>query len=138
MSMVQLMQNSQWQVRRKGRMFMLVLICFYLPSVCLKVSDSFSHNTYGTLIWWFQPCMGARCTSMVKHLLMGHHIDLSFSFQPELHNWCNKVHGMCYASLWNSEYKRTLLLIKKNSLRSGSSGFLISMSDPFLCLMPYN
>ena len=31
------------------------------------------------------------------------------SFQPVIHNWCNKGHGMCYPScLWDDAYKRTL------------------------------
>ena len=30
-----------------------------------------------------------------------------FSFQPVLHDWCNKGRGMCY-SVWDGAYKRTL------------------------------
>ena len=29
-----------------------------------------------------------------------------FSFQPVLHNWCNKGRGMCYP-VWDDAYKRT-------------------------------
>ena len=30
-----------------------------------------------------------------------------FSFQPVLHDWCNKGRGMCYP-VWDGAYKRTL------------------------------
>ena len=30
-----------------------------------------------------------------------------FSFQPVLHDWCNKGHGMCYP-VWDDAYKRNL------------------------------
>ena len=30
-----------------------------------------------------------------------------FSFQPVLHDWCNKGCGMCYP-VWDGAYKRTL------------------------------
>ena len=50
--------------------------------------------------------VGARCSSVVRafaHGAMGCRIDPSwvdplsyFSFQPVLHDWCNKGHGMCY------------------------------------------
>ena len=49
--------------------------------------------------------VGVRCSSVVRafaHGAMGHQIDPSwgrplsyFSFQPVLHDWCNKGHGMC-------------------------------------------
>ena len=51
-------------------------------------------------------CGGARCSSVVRafaHGAMGRRIDPSwvnplsyFSFQPVLHDWCNKGRGMCY------------------------------------------
>ena len=57
-----------------------------------------------------------RCSSMVRafaHGAMGHRIDPSmggpielFSFQPVLHDWCNKCRGMCYP-VWDDAYKRT-------------------------------
>ena len=62
-----------------------------------------------------------------------------FSFQPVLHNWCNKGCGMCYPVCGMVHIKEPLLLIKKNSL-CGSSGFPFSLSEWSLtiCLMPYN
>ena len=39
-----------------------------------------------------------------------HGVDpLSYlSFQPVLHDWCNKGRDMCYPILWDGAYKRTL------------------------------
>ena len=57
-----------------------------------------------------------------------------FSFQPVLHDWCNKGHGMCYPVCGMVHIKEPLLLIDK------SSGFPFSLSEWSLtiCLMPYN
>ena len=53
------------------------------------------------------------------HGAMGRRIDplgvnpLSyFSFQPVLHDWCNKGRGMCYL-VWDGAYKRTLAVNRK-------------------------
>ena len=35
-----------------------------------------------------------------------------FSFQPVLHNWGNKGHGMCYP-VWDDAYKWTLAANRK-------------------------
>ena len=45
-----------------------------------------------------------------------------FSFQPVLHDWCNKDRGMCYPVRGMVHIKKTLLLIDKSSL-CGGSGF---------------
>ena len=62
-----------------------------------------------------------------------------FSFQPVLHNWCNKGCGMCYPVCWMVHIKEPLLLINKSSL-CGGSGFPFSLSEWSLtiCLTPYN
>ena len=62
-----------------------------------------------------------------------------FSFQPVLHDWCNKGCGMCYPVYGMVHIKETLLLIGKSSL-CGGSGFPFSLSEWSLtiCLMPYN
>ena len=64
---------------------------------------------------------------------------LSFSFQPVLHDWCNKGCGMCYPVCGMVHIKEPLLLIGKSSL-CGSSGFPFSLSEWSLtiCLTPYN
>ena len=62
-----------------------------------------------------------------------------FSFQPVLHDWCNKGRGMCYPVCRMVHIKEPLLLIDKSSL-CGGSGFPFSLSEWSLtiCLMPYN
>ena len=46
-----------------------------------------------------------------------------FLFQPVLHNWCNKGHGMCYPVCGMVHIKAPLLLIGKNSPYCGGSKF---------------
>ena len=62
-----------------------------------------------------------------------------FSFQPVLHDRCNKGRGMCYPVCGMVHIKEPLLLIDKSSL-CGGSGFPFSLSEWYLtiCLMPYN
>ena len=62
-----------------------------------------------------------------------------FSFQPVLHDWCNKGRGMCYPVYGMVHIKEPLLLIGKSSL-CGGSGFPFSLSEWSLtiCLTPYN
>ena len=50
-----------------------------------------------------------------------------FSFQPVLHDWCNKGRGMCYPVCWMTHIKEPLLLIGKSS-PCGGSGFPLSLS----------
>ena len=61
------------------------------------------------------------------------------SFQPVLHDWCNKGHGMCYPVCGMVHIKEPLLLIEKSS-PCGGSGFPLSLSEwSFtIYLMPYN
>ena len=68
---------------------------------------------------------GARCSSVVRafaHGAMGRRIDPSwsgpksyFSFQPVLHDWCNKGCGMCSPVCEMVHIKEPLLLIEKSS-----------------------
>ena len=62
-----------------------------------------------------------------------------FSFQPVLHDWCNKGRGMCYPVCGMMHIKEPLLLFGKSSL-CGGSGFPFSLSEWSLtiCLMPYS
>ena len=67
-------------------------------------------------------------------------VDIAyFSFQPVLHDWCNKGRGMCYPVCGMMHIKEPLLLIVKSSL-CGGSGFHFSLSEWSLtiCLTPYN
>ena len=99
----------------------------------------------------YRPCPGpgAGRSSEVERSLMVrwvvgsilHGVDpLSyFSFQPVLHDWCNKGRGMCYPVCGMVHIKEPLLLIDKSSLYGGS-GFPFSLSEWSLtiCLTPYN
>ena len=62
-----------------------------------------------------------------------------FSFQPVLHNWCNKGHGLYYPVCGMMHIKEPLLLIGKSTL-CGGSGLSISLSEwSFtICPTPYN
>ena len=62
-----------------------------------------------------------------------------FSFQPVLHDWCNKGCGMCYPVCGMMHIKEPLLLIGKSSI-CGSSGFLLSLIkwSFTICLTSYN
>ena len=70
-----------------------------------------------------------------------HGVDLLsyFSFQPVLHDWCNKGRGMYYPVCGMVHIKEPLLLIGKCS-PSGGSGFPLSLSEwSFnICPTPYN
>ena len=67
--------------------------------------------------------VGARCSSMVRafaHTAMGLLIDPSwggpisyFSFEPVLHDWCNKGCGMCYPVSGMIHIKEPLLLSRE-------------------------
>ena len=54
-----------------------------------------------------------------------------FSFQPVLHDWCNKGHGMYYPVCVVMHIKEPMLLIAKSSL-CGGSGFPLSSYHPSL------
>ena len=62
-----------------------------------------------------------------------------FSFQPVLHDWCNKGRDMCCPVCGMVNIKEPLQLIDKSSL-CGGSGFPFSLSEWSLtiCLTPYN
>ena len=63
-----------------------------------------------------------------------------FSFQPMLHDWCNKGRGMCYPVCGMVHIKEPLLLIGKSS-PCGGSGFPFSLSEwsfTIICPTPYN
>ena len=59
-----------------------------------------------------------------------------FSFQPVLHDWCNKGRGMCYPISGMMHIKEPLLLIGKSS-SCGGSRFPLSLSST-IYVMPYN
>ena len=50
-----------------------------------------------------------------------------FSFQPVLHNWCNKDRGMSYPVCGMVHIKELLVLIENSSPSYGSSEFFLVM-----------
>ena len=64
---------------------------------------------------------------VVRSILHGVNPLSYFSFQPVLHDWCNKGRGMCYPVCGMVHIKEPLLLIGKSSL-CGGSGFPFSLS----------
>ena len=62
-----------------------------------------------------------------------------FSFQPVLHDWCNKDRGMGYPVFGVVHIEDSLLLIGKCSL-CGGSGFSLLLFEwtITICLTPYN
>ena len=62
-----------------------------------------------------------------------------FSFQPVLHDWCNKGRGMCYLVCGIVYIKEPLQLIEKSS-PYGGSGFplLLFVWSYTICPTPYN
>ena len=59
-----------------------------------------------------------------------------FLFQPVLHDWCAKGHGMRYPVCGMVDIKDPLLLIKKSSPCSGDSGFALSLTEWSLTIYP--
>ena len=99
---------------------------------------------------WALSWTGVRSSSVVRvfaHGEMGRWIDPSwwsyslsyFSFQPVLHDCCNKGHGMYYLVCGMMHIKEPLLLIEKSNPCS-ISGFPLSLFkwSFTICLMPYN
>ena len=76
---------------------------------------------------------------VVGSILHGVNPKSYFSFQPVLHDLCNKGRGMCYPVCGMVHIKEPLLLIGKSS-PCGSSRFPLSLSEwSFtICPMPYN
>ena len=69
------------------------------------------------------------CMTFMRHLKFGRIAMIKyFSFQPVLHDWCNKGSGMCYPVCGMVHLKEPLLLIDKCSL-CGGSGFPFSLSE---------
>ena len=110
----------------------------------LRVKQNVDVITVSSILF---PCTG-RSSEVERSLMVRwvvgsilHGVDpLSyFSFQPVLHDWCNKGRGMCYPVSGMVHIKEPLLLIDKSNL-CGGSGFPFSLSEWSLtiCLTPYN
>ena len=130
--------NSQEIIGHIKQHFMTYTVFFH---ICHQWHLRFCKNTVSKV--------GAGRSSEVERSLMVrwvvgsiiHGVDpLSyFSFQPVLHNWCNKGRRMYYPVCGMVHIKEPLLLIDKSSL-CGGSGFPFSLSEWSLtiCLTPYN
>ena len=60
-----------------------------------------------------------------------------FSFQPVLHDWCNKGRSIRYSVCGMLRIKEPLLLIGESSL-CGGSRFALKLSKWSICLTPYH
>ena len=58
------------------------------------------------------------CSDLLDRSLMVDPLSF-FSFQPMLHDWCNKGHGMCYPVCGMVHIKEPMLLIKKSGYLGG-------------------
>ena len=65
-------------------------------------------------------------------------LGVFFSFQPVLHDWCNKGRGMCYPVCGMIHIKEPLLLIGKSSLCGSRFPLSLSEWSFTICLTPYN
>ena len=64
------------------------------------------------------------------------HLVFLLLFQPVLHNWYIKGHGICYP-VWDITYKRSLTSVEENPY-SGSSRFHLSTSERFFTVCVLN
>ena len=106
-------------------------VCFFGLFLFLVYSIiSFMHPSSESVQSW---CDGSSDRSFMVDPLS------YFSFQPVLHDWCNKGCGMCYPVCGMVHIKDPLLLIGKNS-PCGRSRFPLSQSEwSFtICPTPYN
>ena len=98
-------------------------------------------DLFGILLKVGRPGTKVMLILVVRHIhnTKSHYHYRYFSFQPVLHDWCNKGCGMCYPVCGMVHIKEPLLLIDKSSICSGS-GFPFSLSEWSLtiCMTPYN
>ena len=113
-------------------------LCYTSRGALAGTSNSSMDISYVTQIWYRHQYNVCRiyiyfkiaekvhawsCTMMLKRNPLSY-----FSFQPVLHDWCNKGRGMCYPVCGMVHIKEPLLLIGKSSL-CGESGFPFSLSE---------
>ena len=134
-------QRLDHQFNRLKFIWIFELCYYYFNFFGLYVCHTFIHIKIikEGLFRWYTNNVGAGRSSEVEHLLMVrwvvrsilHGVDpLSyFSFQPVLHDWCNKGRGMCYPVCGMVHIKEPLLLIGKSSL-CGGSGFPLYQNGP--------
>ena len=119
---------------------MLLLNINYFPSQLKNICFILGVSTSATTEICYDIVKHSLFFTTAKEYLSSFWVPLSYmSFQPVLHDWCNKGHGMCYPVCGMVHIKEPLLLIGKSSL-CGGSGFPFSLSEWSLtiCLTPYN
>ena len=116
-------------------------VCFY---VCMYIFISlfmYVDVIYICMLYMYATIDSVRQPKMCDNRLRAttDSVRQYFSFQPVLHDWCNKGRGMCYPVCGMVHIEEPLLLIDKSSL-CGGSGFPFSLSEWSLtiCLTPYN
>ena len=134
----------------------LFFVCFLLLGVVFFLFSLFGIFLISIILSFFVVCCSLVCDwfgdgcclcwvliiyfFVFKLLFLNEFNPLSyFSFQPVLHDWCNKDRGMCYPVCGMVHIKEPLLLIDKSSI-CGGCGFPFSLSEwSFtICLTPYN
>ena len=68
-------------------------------------------------------------SSLICNAFIYSSVGVIFSLQPVLHDWHNKGRGICCSVCGMVHLKEPLLPIKKSSLYSVGSGFLLSLSS---------
>ena len=109
------------------------MCCGYIP-IKLNFKGQFFHQSQDHLYGaryssWYS--IHSWCDGSSDRYLMVDPLSY-FSFQPVLHNWCNKGYGMCPPICRMVHIKEPLLLIRKSSSCSGSSRFPLLLSDSLL------
>ena len=132
--------ESFWKFHVRKISFYIILRCILIgcktsahtPSISnFRVSNTFK---FMTRIRFRVP---DRVTDGIVFRIRIHYL-LLISFQPVLHDWCNRGFGMYYPVCGMVHIKEPLLLIGKSS-PCGGSGFPLSLSEWCftICLMPY-
>ena len=111
-----------------------VLVCPFYSTIRDKYIKPYYYNTPSTFklthyfIYLYIIYMYAYKMYIFLQKNITNHPLSYFSFQPVLHDWCNKGCGMCYPVCGMVHIKEPLLLIEMSS-PSGGSRFPISLSE---------
>ena len=135
-------------------MYVCVYVCRHYVSMCVCVLcvmnkegrkclfndtlNTFYLRLYGVghMVNNHSVCIRSWCDGSSDRSFMVNPLSY-FSFQPVLHDWCNKGRGMCYHVYGVMHIKEPLQIIGKRS-PCGSSGFPLSLFEwSFtICLTP--
>ena len=115
---------------------------WYTLYVCFDSAQDHSHCRLSSIVCNLEACKESTATSaqtllgklsaiglfLVLNSRIGRSSTICCSFQPVLHDWCNKGRGMCYPVCGMVHIKEPLLLLDKSSL-CGGSGFPFLLSE---------